>query len=77
MFGEVHNDSIVQRGIDEALACQDMLERTPPKPSLAARVAASIAAFIRSFARLKQATDRGVDRRLRATGIVTSKGDLS
>jgi hypothetical protein len=33
-FGEGHTDSIVQRGIDEALSCQDMLERTPVKPSL-------------------------------------------
>ena len=33
MFGEGHHDSVIQRGIDEALACQDMLERTPIKPS--------------------------------------------
>ena len=27
MFGEGHHDSLVQHGLDEAFACQDMLER--------------------------------------------------
>jgi hypothetical protein len=29
MFGEERHDAIVRRSLDEALACQDMLERTP------------------------------------------------
>jgi hypothetical protein len=40
VFGEGHHDSVVQRGIDEALACQDMLARTPVKPSLLAQAMA-------------------------------------
>ena len=44
MFGEGHHDSVVQRGIDEALACQDMLARTPVKPSLLAQAMAWIGA---------------------------------
>ena len=34
MFGEGHSESIVHRGLDEALACQDMLERTPLRASM-------------------------------------------
>jgi hypothetical protein len=49
MFGECHNDSIVQRGLDEALACQDMLERTPTTPSLWTRVISRIALAIHSI----------------------------
>ena len=45
MFGEDHRDSIIQRGIDEALACQDMLERAPAKPSRLARLRARIVAM--------------------------------
>jgi hypothetical protein len=44
MFGEGHRDSVVQRGIDEAVACQDMLARTPAKPSLLAQAVAWIVA---------------------------------
>jgi hypothetical protein len=44
MFREGHHDSIIQRGIDEALACQDMLERAPIRPSVLARVRARLAA---------------------------------
>jgi hypothetical protein len=48
MFGEGHGDSIVQRGLDEALACQDMLERTPTKPCMLTRVISRIALAVRS-----------------------------
>lgn len=48
MFGEGHNDSIVQRGLDEALACQDMLERTPTKLSVLTRAILRIGLAIRS-----------------------------
>jgi hypothetical protein len=41
VFGEAH-DSIIQRGIDEALACQDMLERVPVAPSRVTRLVAFI-----------------------------------
>jgi hypothetical protein len=50
MFGEGHHDSIVQRGIDEALACQDMLERTPVRPSSVSQLVARVFATIRSIA---------------------------
>ncbi len=77
MLGEDHHGSIVQRAIDEALACRDMLDRAPVKPSLATRVVASIAAFVHSIVRLERATARGVNRPLPSTGIVTSKGNPS
>ena len=51
MFGEGHHDSVVQRGIDEALACQDMLERSPVKPSLLSRAVMWVVAAARSIAR--------------------------
>jgi hypothetical protein len=51
MFGEGHHDSIIQRGIDEALACQDMLARAPIRPSLLARVRARLAAAVRVMPR--------------------------
>jgi hypothetical protein len=47
MFGECHYDSVVQRSIGEALACQDMLERTPVTPSALAQARAWIAAAVR------------------------------
>jgi hypothetical protein len=49
VFGEGHHDSVVQRGIDEALACQDMLERTPIKPSPLAGTLARLGAVVRSL----------------------------
>ncbi|MGH2617412.1 MAG: hypothetical protein ACRDJC_19435 [Thermomicrobiales bacterium] len=61
MFGEGHNDSIVRRGIDEALACQDMLARTPVRPSLLTQVVAWLGTTIRALA------DRDVARGQRAT----------
>ncbi len=39
MCGEGHSDSIVQRGLDEALACREMRERTQAEPSLWTRCA--------------------------------------
>jgi hypothetical protein len=48
MFGEDQNDSIVQRGLDEALACQDLLERTPTKPSVFTRAILRVGLVIRS-----------------------------
>ena len=50
MFGEGHHDSVVQLGIDEALACQDMLERTPVKPSWVSRMVARAVATARAIA---------------------------
>jgi hypothetical protein len=50
MFGEGHHDSLVQRGLDEALACQDMLARTPIRLSLIARVLARLSAAVRGLA---------------------------
>jgi hypothetical protein len=37
MLGEEGNNRIVQRGIDEALACRDRLAPAPAHPSLLAR----------------------------------------
>jgi hypothetical protein len=50
MFDARHDDGIVQRGIDEALACQDMLARAPIKPSWVSQMLARIVATARSIA---------------------------
>jgi hypothetical protein len=50
MFGAELNDRIVQRGIDEAFACQDMVQRAPAKPSQLSQVRAWFAAAARAFA---------------------------
>jgi hypothetical protein len=50
MFGD-GQDSIVQRGIDEALACRDMLTRAPVAPSRLARIVAHLVGLGQSFAR--------------------------
>lgn len=47
MFGECHHDLVIQRGIDEALACRDMLARAPDKPSPIVRLLAQLAAITR------------------------------
>jgi hypothetical protein len=39
MYGEGHSHSIVQCGLGEALACQEMRERTLAKPSMWTRCA--------------------------------------
>jgi hypothetical protein len=57
MFGEGHSESIVQRGLDEALACQDMLERTPLKPSMLTRVISRIAMAIHSMVHRESARE--------------------
>jgi hypothetical protein len=58
MFGEDSHGSIIQRGIDEALACQDMLERAPIKPSWASRIVAWITAAARSIAHRGMSSER-------------------
>ncbi len=50
MFGAELNDRIVQRGIDEAFACQDMLRRTPAESSRLSQLRAWFAAAARAFA---------------------------
>jgi hypothetical protein len=67
MFDARHDDRIVQRGIDEALACQDMLARTPTKSSWVAQVVARFVAALRSIAH------RGIDLE-RPTTTATSHG---
>ena len=57
MFGEGHYDSVVKRGIDEALACQDMLERSPVKPSWLSQAVMRVVAAARSIARRQPAPD--------------------
>jgi hypothetical protein len=67
MFGEDHRDSINQRGIDEALACQDMLERAPITPSLLARVRARLVAAGRAW------TPRAREHKPRVTPVTPLK----
>ena len=50
MVGEGHDNRIVQRGITEALACQDMLESAPDKPSWVSHVVDWIVGGARSIA---------------------------
>ena len=50
MIDTRYDDRTVQRGFDEALACQDMLARVPPKPSPRSRMAAWLAAMSTWFA---------------------------
>ena len=50
MFGEGHHDSLIQRGINEALACHDMLERTPVKPFWVSQMVTRVVAMARSIA---------------------------
>jgi hypothetical protein len=40
------NASLIQRGIDDALACQDMLARVPAPPSLLARLRGRLATAV-------------------------------
>ena len=60
MFGEDHHDSIVQRGIDEALACRDLLQPAPVKPPLLARVLSHIVVAGRAITRRDPAGERPV-----------------
>ena len=48
MLSDGRDPSIVQRGIDEAFACQDMLPRAPIRPSFLDRAKAWIAPFRRA-----------------------------
>jgi hypothetical protein len=50
MFGEDH-EAIVQRGIDEAFACQDMLARAPVRTPRWADLARKLVVTARSLAR--------------------------
>ena len=70
MFDVGHDDRIVQRGIDEAFACQDMLVRTPIKSSWVSQMVAWFIAALRSIAH------RGIDPG-RPTTIATSHGTSS
>jgi hypothetical protein len=64
---DVGHDRIVQRGIDEALACQDILARVPMKTSWVSQVVARFVAALRSIAH------RGIDLE-RPTTTATSQG---
>jgi hypothetical protein len=73
MFGEDHHDSIVQRGIDEALACRDMLAPAPPERLPITRVIAHL--VVRARAHLQGIGTRsrfpGRSRRARAPSLST------
>ena len=60
MFGEDPHGSILQRGIDEALACQDMLEHTLTKPSWLAQAVTRVVTTARAIARREPAPERQV-----------------
>jgi hypothetical protein len=60
VFGEGHHDSVVQRGIDDALACQDMLERAPVNPSRITRALAGLQAIVHGLVRRALAGRRWV-----------------
>ena len=51
MVDEKRDNPTVQRGITEALACQDMLERAPVKPSWFEQAVIRAIAIARSIAR--------------------------
>ena len=51
MFGDDHHESRVQRGIDEAFACQDMLARAPVRPPRWVELARKLILSARSLAR--------------------------
>jgi hypothetical protein len=38
VFEERRHDAIVRRGVDEALACRDLLTPVPPRPSMLTRL---------------------------------------
>lgn len=44
MFGEGHGASIARAGIEEALACRDVLDPAPPRPGPIARAASRLGA---------------------------------
>ena len=46
MHAEGRDQRIVQRGIDEAYACQDMLSPAPERPSLFARAMLRVAGLL-------------------------------
>jgi hypothetical protein len=48
---EDHDGSIVRRGVDEALACRDLLAPAPVRPSWRVRVVARLVAAVDAFAR--------------------------
>ena len=50
MFEDQHY-SIIHRGVDDVLACQDMLAPAPARPSLLARVWAAFAGAVRGVIR--------------------------
>lgn len=56
-YQEREHDRIVQRGLDEARACRDMLAPAPVKPSLLRRIAARMTAFARSLRKRHVADD--------------------
>jgi hypothetical protein len=51
MYGQEDNRRTVQRGIDEAFACRDMLQPAPARPSLLAQSVAWCVANARALIR--------------------------
>ncbi len=60
MFDEGRDNRTIQRGIDEAYACQDMLPRATPKPSLLSRALGRVLEAASSLARRALTRERPV-----------------
>src|SRR5262245_38009462 len=58
MFEPTGDDSIVQRGIDEALACRDMLVPAPALPSLSQQLLTRLGRIAETLARRSPAVTR-------------------
>jgi hypothetical protein len=75
MIGQEHHDSIVQRGIDEAFACRDMLAPAPAKPSLVARLGERIGAGLRVMTQRKPTNEqRDISAALRGSRQIPPPG---
>ena len=60
MYRERYDYSPIPRGIDAAMACQDMLARAPARPSLLARIVARLMAGARWVSRSRATSERRV-----------------
>ena len=66
---ETQHDDMIQRGIDEALACQDMLTRSPATPSRLERLRQRLEAAVRAVLR-----GRSAPRLVRPAAPLESRG---
>jgi hypothetical protein len=57
MFDPADTDRAITRGLNEAMACRDMLTPAPPPPSLWGHLLARVAAVADAFARHDREAD--------------------